>query len=84
MLGVDALLVIPDIVSVDTELITVPLACKFVAVSWSIVSISLTFAALTKISSGSLFISNKLPNDCVDWRGTINILTSFGDSWFII
>jgi hypothetical protein len=62
----DALLVIPVIVLVEVDPVsTMPLACISLAVISVIVSTSETVAALIKISSGSDFISNKLPNTCV-------------------
>ena len=64
--------------------ITVPLAWISLAVISVIVSISFTFAALIKISSGSDFISNKLPNDCVPCFGTIKTDDNLGDSSVII
>ena len=75
---------IPVVTGFGTELITFPDACICVAVISSMVSISLTVAALVNISSASLFISKRLPNVCVVCRGTIKKLTNLGDSLFII
>jgi len=56
------------------------LALISAAVMLVTILMSSTVAPLTKISSGLLCISNKLPNDCADDLGKITKLVTSGDT----